>query len=419
VKKKSPLSAFLSLLLLSTLLLPFLAVPAHAELSWNVQIVDEDASGIGNGYCPIAVDSNNNPHIAYSGTPSLGYASWNGSGWNIQQLSWAFAHDLALDANGNPHITLGSLAYGTWNGTGWNFQTVATDYTGYSSLVLDSSGNPHVAYSSGKLKYATRNGSNWTIQTVDTSSGINSLVSLALDSNDTPHIMYYTESSYVDNNGNAIRSLNLKLAVWKNSRWNIEPVLASSNLINFGNMVLDSKGYPHFIASTGHFISPDVPGFLSTILYVSWDGFAWNVQTVASDVNLAINYLANIGFLALNSQGYPSIVYIAGGVKYTRWTGTAWGWESYNVGTPDTTHDARGPCYLALDSNGNPHISSRVFLSGQILYPGYNSTIMYATANITEPAGSPAFPALPLLLASTAVIIGAIIITVYLKKRKH
>jgi hypothetical protein len=64
VKKKSPLSAFLSLLLLSTLLLTFLAAPAHAELSWNVQTVDENAAGIGNGYCPIAVDSNNNPHIS-------------------------------------------------------------------------------------------------------------------------------------------------------------------------------------------------------------------------------------------------------------------------------------------------------------------------------------------------------------------
>jgi hypothetical protein len=375
VKKKSPLSAFLSLLLLSTLLLTFLAAPAYADLSWDIQVVSEDASFIGNGYCPIKVDSDGNPHIAYSGTPSLGYASWNGSGWD--------------------------------------FQTVATDYTVYSSLALDSSGNPHVAYITGdKLKYATRNGSNWTTQTVTTDKNLPyDQVSLALDSNDTPHIMYYVETSYVDNNGNAIRSLNLKLAVWKNSRWNIEPVLSSSNLISFGNMVLDSKGYPHFIASTGHFISPDVPGFLSTILYVSWDGFAWNVQTVASNVDLV-----NIGFLALSPNGYPSIVYIGGGVKYARWTGTAWGWESHTV---DTQRIPRKPCYLAVDSKGNPHISYLKIPPDQTMLPD-RLNLMHATANVTEPAEvSPAFP---LLIVSAAIIIGtviAVIVYVWKKKTKH
>jgi hypothetical protein len=232
--------------------------------------------------------------------------------------------------------------------------------------------------------------------------------------------MYAVETSYVDNNGVEIRSLNLKLAVWKNSRWTIEPVLSSSNLINFGNMVLDSKGYPHFICSTGSFVSSEDTTFLSTILYVSWGGsawggFAWNTQTVASDVNLA-----NIGFLALSPHDYPSIVYIGGGVKYARWTGTAW--ESYSVDTPDTIRDASGPCYLALDANGTPHISSRVFLSGQMLYPGYTSTILYATANITEPEVSPAFPDSPLLIVSTAITIGtviAVIAYVWKKKTKH
>ena len=402
-----------------SLLLAFLStVPVYADLSWDVQIVDEDASGIGYGFCPIVVDSDDNSHIAYSGHPYARYASWNGSGWTIQQLaSTAFAHDLALDADDNPHITLGN-SYATWNGTGWDIQTFTSDGGVFSSLALDSSGNPHVAYITGdKLKYASQNGSNWTIQNVTEDNNLPNLdtdmrLSLALDSNDTPYIMYYILSSYVDSSIGGARSVNVKLAVWKNSRWNIETVLESSNLGEFGNMVLDSNGYPHFLATQRRYLSAETPTLLSTILYVSWDGRDWNIQTVASDVNLA-----NIGFLALSPHGYPSIVYIGGGVKYARWTGTAW--ESYSVDTPDTIRDASGPCYLALDSNGTPHISSRVFLSGQMLYPGYTSTILYATANITEPEVSPAFPDSPLLIVSAAIIIGTVIAVIaYVWKKK-
>ena len=190
---KTLASAFLSLLLLSTLLVTFLAVPAHAELSWNVQTVDKDAAGIGYGFCPIVVDSDDNPHIAYSGAPYARYASWNGSGWTTQQLSsTAFVHDLALDANGNPYITLGNY-YAMWNGSGWDTQAFTSDGGVFSSLAFDSSDNPHIAYITGdELKYASQSGSNWTIQTVTTDKNLPSIdidmrLSLALDSSDTPY----------------------------------------------------------------------------------------------------------------------------------------------------------------------------------------------------------------------------------------
>jgi hypothetical protein len=272
-------------------------VPAHAAVSWTVQVVDANANSIGYGFCPIVVDADDDPHIACSGYPYTSYASWNGSGWSIQQLaSTAFVHDLALDANGNPYITFGNY-YAMWNGSGWDIQTFTSDGGVFSSLAFDSSGNPHVAYITGdKLKYASQSGSNWTIQTVTVDNNLPSIdidmrLSLALDSNDTPCIMYYTFSSYVDNKGIATSSVNIRLAVWKNSRWNIEPVLESLNLGEFGNMVLDSDGYPHFLATKRRYLSAENPTLLSTILYVSWDGRDWNIQTVASDVNLN-----NIGF---------------------------------------------------------------------------------------------------------------------------
>ncbi|MBN1244112.1 hypothetical protein JXA31_00795 [Candidatus Bathyarchaeota archaeon] len=412
MNKKSPLSAFFSLFLSFVLLAFCLVVPVHAELVWDIQVVDEDCSSIGNGYCPIIVDADNNSHIAYSGAPELRYASWNDSGWNIQQMpTYAFAHDLALDADGNSHVTFGSLAYASWTGTSWDIQTVTTNHTVYSSLALDSSGNPHVAYSIGsELKYASQNGSNWNIQTVDTLPEINFEVSLALDSNDTPYIMYSSPSSYVDNIGIATRSENVMLAVWKNSSWNIDPVLASSNFTEFGNMVLDSNDRPHFLATQGRFDSYENTHFLSDILYVCWDGVAWNTQIVALNVTLA-----NMGFLALGPDDYPHIVYKSGQLMYARWTGKTW--ETQNV-TKTRMTSGLPTLYLAVDSNGNPHIS---YLEDRPIAPYNRRNLIYATANVTKPPeDAPTFPDAPLLIVSTAIIIGTVIaVTAYVWKKKH
>jgi len=404
-----------------------LAVPAHAALSWNVEIVDANAAGIGNGYCPIAVDSNNNPHIAYTGAYNAqtgqraGCASWNGSGWNIQERPGGFVTDLALDANGNPHILIeggvrGPLSYASWTGTEWTSQTVTSGHNVvYASLALDSVGYPHAAYNDGEgLKYASWAGSSWNIQTVDPSPEIHyDKISLALDSNDTPYIMYFTPSTYADS-VRVYSLVSVKLAVLKASGWSIEPVLASYNLSDCGNMVLDSKGYLHFLGA-----QPQAPTHLSTILYARWNGSAWNTQTVVSDADLT-----SMGFLALDYHDNPNIAYITSTVEvmYANWTGTAW--DIQTVDTPDTLHYTSGPCYLAVDSSGIPHISYRGYLSGQYSYAGSNATILYATATgSTEPTQppSPTSPASPLLLVSAAVIIGAVVVVVYVwkKKTKH
>ena len=279
VNKKSLLSASLSLFLSSTLLLTFCSTaPAHAEQSWNVQTIDVNGAGMGNGYCPIILDWGGTPLIAYTGYDPpyqygiVKYARWNGSGWSIQEVdSFAHAFDLMLDANGNPHILYGlaDLKYASWTGFEWTSQTV--DETGsnyvYGSLALDSFGNPHAAYSDGEaLKYASRNGSTWTIQTVDTYSEIPFQLSLVIDSNDTPYILYSNPTTYEDKStGIDYDSRNVKLAVLENSVWNIQTVPLPPPIGGYSNIVLDSKGYPHFIFTRKHFANP--PGDMNPVSY--------------------------------------------------------------------------------------------------------------------------------------------------------
>jgi hypothetical protein len=416
VKKRSPLSAFLSMLLLFMLLVTiYSAVPVQASLSWSVQTVDNNAYTF-QSRCPIALDSNNSPHIAYTDvrvesdgfqTPLVMYANWNGTDWSTQQIAIGRAFSLVLDANDHPHVLYSRsrepLMYASLTGTSWVSQTVDANGAGFGMVALDSSGNPHVAYTDGtSIKYAILKGSSWDIQTVATykPGDLAFGLAFALDKNNNPYIMY-SPSSYADySQPVGIQAINVTLATYQNSSWKIQPLSLPPPTGDYGNIVVDSKGYLHSFFMQ-HYVSSD-NRIRGTILYASWNGIAWETQTVVSNISLPYSLS-----LALDSNDYPHISYSTGEPMYASWTGTAWDIQ---------TADFAG--YLAVDANGNPHIS---YVAGS---PTVITNLMYATATETAPSptaqpSSPTFPALPLLIASATVIIGAIIITVYFKKRKH
>jgi hypothetical protein len=414
IKKRLLSGAFLSLLLSSTLLLAFCqSAPARAAASWNVQTVDSNAAGIGsNGYCPIVVDSNNMPSIAYTGADGVMYATWNSSlgGFSTQRIAIGYAIDMALDANNNPSVlceafragvkpsslTDASLMYASWTGLNWTIQTVDPAYTVYAALALDSQGNPHAAYSSGRtLIYASRSGSTWTIDTADYSPDFVteiSFYSLALDSNDKPYIFYSNPTK--------------KIATLENGSWNIEtvplPAFSSpDSIVGVGNMVLDSKGRPHFIYCVGSFYD-------SALKYVSWTGGSWKTQTVASGLHFDEQ---NPGVLALDSLDYPHICFSSGRLMYAAWTGLDWSIQT--VDSAVGRNSGFNPVYLAVDSNRIPHVSYR---AGDWNAPTNNQ--MYATASEPVPLASPLLIVLPLLLVLAAVI-GALALLLYLKTRKR
>ena len=112
---------------------------------------------------------------------------------------------LALDSGGNPHIsyydfTNEDLKYAYHDGTSWQIETVdsAGSVGGHTSLVLDSGGNPHISYRDGTnddLKYAYHDGTSWQIETVDSAGNVGSSTSLVLDSCGYAHISYYDNTN--------------------------------------------------------------------------------------------------------------------------------------------------------------------------------------------------------------------------------
>jgi len=122
----------------------------------------------------------------------------NGSTWDIEKVSNIGARpSLALDSNGNPHISFwySGINYASRTENGWDIQSV--DSGQYpTSLALDSQGFPHICYRSntpgGHVKYAAWNGSTWDTELVDT-SGFSNYYSIAVDSFDNVHISYYID----------------------------------------------------------------------------------------------------------------------------------------------------------------------------------------------------------------------------------
>ena len=80
----------------------------------------------------------------------------------------------------------------------WDIQTVDSegDVGVYTSIALDSNNYPHISYSdntNSNLKYAKWNGTSWNVQTVDSAGNVGWHTSIALDNNNYPHISYYDD----------------------------------------------------------------------------------------------------------------------------------------------------------------------------------------------------------------------------------
>jgi hypothetical protein len=300
---------------------------------WNSQTVDAttavgaSSASVGT-YSSLALDSKGYPHISY-----INYTNFNTGYLTI-----------------NSSLVFGDLKYAWWDGTSWKNQTVDFGVGGYvdsyCSLAIDSSGKPHILYyssngSNGNLRYASWTGSSWTTETVD-SKGTTGFSSLTMDSAGNPYITYF------DSNG------NLKYATKTNTGWNLQIVDYSVVIHSWGGsncrIILDSNGIPHI----GYWKEANSDSS-NGLMYAFWNGTGWNIETVDTVNVVGYGSVGGWSSLALDSNGYPHISYVDqnsyAALKYAWWNGTAWNkaiLDTMNVGFYSS---------LAIDSSGKSHIS--------------------------------------------------------------
>ena len=164
----------------------------------------------------IALDGNGMPHICfYSGNmDELYYASKASGFWQIESVatSGGMFPSLVLDSNQKPHIAyyeringdMGKVIYANKVTSNWTFQDVGplmnTPITFSGARRVTSlkyhNNQLHLSYGDRDVvKYARMMNGNWVSQTVVDVSGVATIfgaqTSLALDSNDRPHITYF------------------------------------------------------------------------------------------------------------------------------------------------------------------------------------------------------------------------------------
>lgn len=281
-----------------------------------------------------------------------------------------------------------SFVYGEW-------QTEIVDEnncTGWTSLTLDITKDPHISYTVGfdpqSLKYAYWDSSMWHIETVignrelyacqvETVSGLKQVAcicpSLALDSSGVPDISYtragflqadicYTYGpdwpyTLIVNNSGCYSSLQLdsssypcicfssyyglEYVKWDGANWQYEMVDSSYAIWYFTSLELDYFEYPHI--SYYEYRDAD-------LLYASWDGSAWQTEVVDSEDHVGL-----WSSLDLDVAGHPHIAYSDStnrDLKYAHWDGSNW-----QIETVDSIGAVGQWVSLDLYSSGYPCIS--------------------------------------------------------------
>ncbi len=290
----------------------------HAVFNESTLIFDISEISIGYFYGPLdlAIDTNDMPHINYHNHTFQDQVHFylTDIGW-IEDRIMDPGHDgwdnsIQIDANNNVHTSSidpsgfggDGVEYAYLDGSNWQVEAIGSGpimYANTTSLALDKQGNPHITYyndGTQDLMYATKDMGNWSITIVDSAGDVGQFSSLVLDSLDVPYISYYQHL------GDTIGVI--KIAVWENSEWNITNIdtlyyvsIGFTGARNMTSLTLDTQMNLHLTYSDEKILK-----------YANWNGSNWQRETIL-DVSNTSTVLGQLTSLQLDTEGYVYVCY--------------------------------------------------------------------------------------------------------------
>jgi len=276
----------------------------------------------------------------------------NAADWTIQVADPTHVfdddsdHALAVGSDGSMYIAYGGknlyLAKKMPGSTDWVIEVVdSSSQVGYyASLALDSDNNPHISYqdrANYELKYARYDGSSWHIEVAGSQGGyLATGTSIALDSNNRPHIAYFDR--YTD---------RLYYAHFNGTAWQYSTIATLTNAWDsylHPSIVLDSNDLPHVVLCHYWY------NVLHNLKHYFFNGSTWDNQTI----------LSGAGFfpsMTIDNNDHIHISYRGtggsnnAGLGYGVYDGSTWQTADITPGT-----DIIACTAITVDKNNNPHI---------------------------------------------------------------
>ncbi len=377
--------------------------------TWNTtEVVSTESTD--SSYTPsLAVDTLGNVHIAwfdmtdYAGSGAeedIFYKRWEdtSSSWtttevvSTESVGSSVFPSLAVDTLGNIHVAWQSvdvggtlsehqISYKRWDASSQTWTTTelvsteSTDFSGYPSLAVASSGNVHIAWQdwsdyagSGTdadifYKSWDASSSSWsTTEVVSTESTSWTFTpSIVVDTLGNIHIAWFDLTDYAGAGTDV--DIFYKRFDSSSSSWTITDVVSTESTLDSedSSLVVDTLGNIH-IAWTDDTDYAGA-GTDADIFYKRWDSFysAWTITEVVTPESTSNSYVPS---LAVDSARNVHIAwtdetdYTGAGhplILYKRWDASYSDWTTAKVVSTESTGQSYNPS-LTADSAGNVHI---------------------------------------------------------------
>ena len=305
---------------------------------------------------------------AFVNALALAVALWAASGvsagaeWKVETVDQSGAGrftSMKIDTNGNVHVVyvpeadMHPLKYAYWDHTldKWFTMTIA-NYASFCTLALDSNQRPHVSYAThgtgkgAKLHYIYwKGGAQWEDRPISPAGDavVGYYTGIALDSKDSPSFSYY---DYEGPAGVGFM-LRMRSVFWNGKFWEVRMVDRQPGSGKFNSIAVDSKGHPHIAYA-------NVKAEFASLRYASWDGESWHTEKLEGLTGPRPIFSVA---LIMDKGDNPHITYSDVDnhlVKYATRRGGQWVIQTVDsvnrVGYPDRNG-------IALDEQGNVYLS--------------------------------------------------------------